>query len=129
MAEFTEVMRQAHRMCVAVNDCENCPAATMVAGCAFKLSPQFLPEKDRAEMERVVMQWAAEHPEQRYPTWLDWLKSVFHEGKHDTIVPCSFATPKHLRCDEHYDCDHCRNSPIPADIAEKLGIKPIGEKA
>ena len=43
------------------------------------------------------MEWAEAHPEPEYPTWVEWFNSM-----------------------GGVDC----GEPIPADIAEKLGIKP-----
>ena len=53
--------------------------------------------EDPKEFERRVMWWASAHPEPQYPTWVEWFNSM---GGVD--------------CGER----------IPADIAEKLGIKP-----
>ena len=50
-----------------------------------------------AEFERRVMEWAEAHPEPKYPTWVEWFNSM-----------------------GGVDC----GEPIPADIAERLGIKP-----
>lgn len=130
MAEYTEVMRQARRMCVAINDCEKCPVVTMTAGCYLKLSPQFVHGDDIAEVERIVMQWAAEHPEPKYPSWNKGWNKLFPNAV-TKVPPC----PKHFLDNARWDslcdgraCSECLNSSIPADIAERLGIKPIGGK-
>lgn len=49
-----------------------------------------------AEAERRVIAWAKEHPEPLYPTWGKWL------AEYGIVLADS----------------------IPADIAEKLGLKP-----
>lgn len=56
--------------------------------------------------EKVVMSWATEHPEPVYPLWGEWLAEV---------------TGQMVDGDLLY-------SPIPADIAEKLGIEPKEER-
>ena len=75
------------------------------------------------KIESIVMQWAAEHPEPTYPTWEEWgeqWKQAFPEAE---STPC-LSLFKKVDCGE--PCASCRAKPIPADIAEKLGIKPIG---
>lgn len=69
--------------------------------------------------------WAAEHPAPRYPTWKEWQESAFPDAS-DAMNPCSFASLDELRCNE-LSCKACREQPIPADIAAKLGIRPIEE--
>ena len=130
MAEFTEVMRQAKRMCEAHGDtCLECPVDNGDT-CAFMRSPWNLTEEEMAEVERIVMDWAAAHPEPRYPTWKEWQDANFPNSD-SPIAPCAFASQEFLRCEsnEITTCDECRAQPIPADIAEKLGIRPIGGSA
>lgn len=73
-----------------------------------------------------IMQRAAEHPEPRYPTWMEWQKANFPDAQ-VALFPCNFA-----RCHKNFsgcfECDFYRESAIPADIAQKLGIKPITEE-
>jgi hypothetical protein len=57
---------------------------------------------DFAHIEQTVTEWAAEHPEPVYPTWGEWLQRLYNSMNYAGI----FITP------------------IPADIAEKLGIEP-----
>lgn len=98
MVEFQEVMKQAKRMCVTVNDCDQCELMTD-AGCRFAIFAD--DAKYSHEIERIVMDWAATNPEPVYPTWTEWLRTFSAKGV------------------DLYE-------PIPADIAEKLGIKPVG---
>lgn len=51
--------------------------------------------------EEVVMSWAVEHPEPVYETWYEFLTERYHKAW------------------EAIGCDS-----IPADIAQKLGLKP-----
>lgn len=123
MAQFSEVMRQAKRMCESFSDghCSECPIGDAnVLECGITVTS----EMDCEEVERRVMQWAKEHPETVYPTWNEWYEENFpdayYDGKH--ICPVIFSDEK--CCDIEMDCDKCRDRPIPAEIAEKLGIKP-----
>ena len=77
---------------------------------------------DCEEVERRVMQWAAKHAEPVYPTWSEWQNSVFPDAEID-IIPCIFGSRDRFNC-EKKQCYQCIAEPIPADIAEKLGIKP-----
>lgn len=94
MAEFSEVMRQARRMCKAHMSCQGCPL--------IKKNCWFVPKTEEnlevtEECERIIMQWAAEHPEPKYPTWCDWLME-----QHMNVLGA-----------------------IPEVFAKKLDIKPI----
>lgn len=79
----------------------------------------------------MVDAWAAENPEPVYPTWAEWLeemgltrRSVSIARTANAVEPDSmqgipglpFITLLSLKA----------RSPIPADIAEKLGLKPKG---
>ena len=95
MAEYTEVIKQFKRMCAH----ENCRTATgcPMNGCNISQCRKFGFERPR-EFERRVMQWAKEHPS--YPSWEEYLCGI------------GFCTYNSL------------SDPIPADIAQKLGIEP-----
>ena len=127
MAEFMEVMKQAKRMCEASGDtCLSCP----VDGggtCVFMKSPWSLTEEKIAETEKIVINWAAKHPEPRYPTWKEWQDTNFPNN--DALMrPCIFESEEYFNCKQENGCEKCMNKPIPADIAEKLGIKRIEGK-
>lgn len=121
MAEFIEVMEQAKRMCEAFRDghCSECPVGNAkVLECGIMVTS----EMDCEEVEHRVMQWANDHPEAKYPSWEDGWKQLFPEAEH---VPCPYQYFGDGSCCERYgDCKPCKASPMPADIAEKLGIKP-----
>lgn len=122
MSEFTEVMRQAKRMCEAFRDghCSKCPIGNAnVLECGIMVTS----EMDCEEVEHRVMQWAAEHPEPVYPTWSEWQNSMFPDANED-MSPCEFGSWDRFNCAEK-TCAECMVQQIPADIAEKLGIKPI----
>lgn len=120
MAQFTEVMRQALRMCKTQEDCGSCPIGDAdELECGITVTS----EMDCEEVERRVMQWAQEHPETVYPTWDEWQNSVFPDAEID-ITPCTFGSRDRLNCFLEKKCSTCKEQQIPADIAEKLGIKP-----
>lgn len=124
MAEFTEVMRQAKRMCAAhggMCNSRNCPLDN---GEACRLAAD-QDNVDYNDVERIIMAWAAEHPAPRYPTWTEWQHSMFPDAG-EKMEPCSFASVDKFGC-VGLLCEECREQPIPADIAEKLGIRPIEE--
>ena len=131
MAEFQEVMREWTRMCNAVPDkaehrnlCSDnesgyvCPLRENGL-CNLAIATQT--NEDWAEGEHIIMSWAAEHPEPIYPTWGEWLDEMGVVG----LEPSP-------RYEENYQmvyfCKLKIDSPIPADIATKLGIKPQENK-
>lgn len=124
MAEFVEVMRQARRLCSAQTCCEDCPLCyeNNGANCRFALDEKYQAD---AELERVVSDWAAEHPEPVYPSWKEAWKKLFPNASE---VPCprkyfdKDCFPIFI-CAKH-DCDRCKALPMHPEIAEKLGIKP-----
>lgn len=125
MAEFTEVMRHVKRMCDAIVSarCHECTLwRPETESCSLYGDDDGV---DYADMERRVMAWAAEHPEPRYPTWNEWQHSMFPDAN-GKMIPCSFASMEKLGC-AGLLCMECREQPIPADIAAKLGIRPIEE--
>ena len=116
MAEFQEVMRQWNRMCNVIDktkyicsDAENgyiCPMRDNGL-CCKSISAQT--DEDRANGEKIIMSWAAEHPEPVYPTWGEWLQSM------GVAVLGSGMLSIHPAIAEQ---------PIPAELAEKLEIEP-----
>lgn len=125
MAEFTEVMRQVKRMCDATVSarCHECTLwRPETESCSLYGDDDGV---DYADMERRVMAWAAEHPVQRYPTWREWQERMF-PYRDRNISPCEFDDSGRFNC-KAKSCGQCMDEPIPADIAEKLGIRPIEE--
>ena len=119
MSEFTDVMRQARRMCKTQEDCESCPIWNPDE---FFCKIDTTCYSDDSAIEGIVMQWAAKHPEPVYPTWREWQNSTFKDA-HKHIAPCTFGSRDRFKC-EGKTCYVCMDQQIPADIAEKLGIKP-----
>lgn len=123
MAEFTEVMRQRTRMCKAYVRCEGCPVRWIVN--PGKIVCYDLAFENPAMFEERVMKWAAEHPEPVYPTWEEWGNANFPNAVR-YICPLNFMGKD--VCSGQKGCDECRQQHIPADIAAKLGIKPLEAK-
>lgn len=128
MAEFVEVMRQARRICLEhPGDCHGCPLHDDEGlACRFYLNETYFYDDDT---ERIVLKWAAEHPELVYPSWEEAWKKLFPNARE---VPCprkyfdEGCFPVFI-CAEH-DCDRCKALPMHPEVAEKLGIKPKEEK-
>lgn len=133
MAEFTEVVKQARRLCKYFgevrDDCKTCPLAsdegTYLCN-VIDLTADFSGE-DYDRFASIVMKWATEHPEPKYPTWCGMWKQLFPTAE---CVPCiKVAIGNEYKPKEGCDkvrCDVCKMRHIPADIAKKLGIEPIG---
>lgn len=105
MAEFADVMRQWVRV----------RKATASSAEENVLSVYPLEEYDDAliaDIEKNVMQWAAEHPEPVYPTWYEYLEKVFDP-----------EVTKYPDDAEAFFYAACTNR-IKADTAQKLGIEP-----
>lgn len=104
MAEFQEVCKHLKRMCEQYgNNCIKCPFENKDF-CSLSAGDRTAETYKKAE--EIVMKWAAEHPEPVYPTWVEWLRQ-------NGVVPYG------------QKCFHdWLLKPIPADIAQKLGITP-----
>ena len=126
MVGFVEVMRTARRMCRS-NSCDNCILHRCSDEmCIWENIPARITDEVIAEMEAKILQWAAEHPnpsEPKHPTWREWQQANF-PNKSSTIRTCEYISYTDAHCSDYKDCGDCANQPIPADIAEKLGIKP-----
>lgn len=101
MAEFQEVMREWVRSRKAINE-------NKLSCCPLEM----FTDDYIANIENEVMSWAAEHPEPVYPRWVDWLVKVGVLGRE--------TRQGH---DSHF-VEEAMFEPIPADIAQKLGIEP-----
>ena len=126
MAEFQEVMKQLNRLCGAHENCDedNCPMEAM--GCCGNIAAHCSEPLQAKRIEKTVMQWAAEHSEPVYPTWEEWLISMgLIEYK------ASLENVWHGDCNVTNGVIKALNAragnPIPADIAQKLGLEPKEE--
>ena len=101
MAEYNDVIKQFKRMCWYYSrdkGQKSCPMCTSYPNCNIGQCRKIAFEKP-AHFAATVMRWAAEHPVV-YPTWENWLTTLGVQSFNEL------------------------SEPIPADIAEKLGIKP-----
>ena len=112
MAEFCDVMKQWRRFCKSHRHCGECEFDGK--GICGDVHLSDVPAND---IELRIMAWAAENPEPVYPTWHDFLyeKGVLR----DRMV---FGMPDMIATDVATDKV---NDPIPADIAQLLGLKPV----
>ena len=116
MAEFQKVMRQwvRARKATASSTEEN-----VLSVYPLELYDDAL----IAEIEKNVMEWAAEHLEPVYPTWEEWLldNGVFAPDNVLINGKCRFYMEGKpmlsIPTKKIYDR-------IPADIAQRLGIQP-----
>lgn len=104
MAEFNEVMRQWRRMCATMDKEHGEHACDVCAlnGCTAVYDTDGT--EDYADIEQKVMEWAAEHPEPAYPTWYEYLSNMYRAADGMSVIG---------------------RQPIPAEIAQKLGIEPM----
>ena len=123
MAEFQEVMKQANRMCKEHDECGDCALREMADKACIYCPIQTMRKLDAAKVEAAVMDWEAKNPEPRYPSWNEAWRQLFPESKY---IPCPAS---HFGLDRPcaHNCAECKEGQMTADIAEKLGIKPIGE--
>lgn len=105
--------------------CAGCPAKALWDKNDICLMRLVSKAENCEEQIEGLRAWAAEHPAQRYPTWNEWQHSMFPDAS-EKMEPCSFASIDKLGC-AGFLCEECREQPIPADIAAKLGIRPIEE--
>ena len=111
MAEFRKVMEQWRRFCKSHSNCGECEFdGKDICGQAH------LSDVPYSDMELRIMSWAAEHPEPQYPTWWKYMCMI-------GVIPDELGD-KTLGEMTVYSL---MNTPIPADIAEKLGIEPKEE--
>ena len=110
MAGFQEVCKHLKRMCERYgNNCIKCPLDDKDF-CDLSAGDRTAETYKKAE--EIIMSWAAEHPEPKYPTWGEYLASI--------------GVMKPAKLDEAYEVwfTQLYSTKIPADIAEKLGIEP-----
>ena len=127
MAGFVEVMTQFKRMCESFGyGCKGCRLSA--TNNRRDLPCETFIEDYPAEAETFIVEWAAAHPEPRYPSWADGWKQLFPEATLTDIPYSAAPCPRHFiqrsldKCDS---CKDCLNEPMPAEVARKLGIKPL----
>lgn len=124
MAEFAEVVKQKARMCRVINNCAVCNLSYHNNSKGLNCTVFMMEHPEEAD--KIIMEWVAAHPEPKYPSWNEAWKQLFPEA-YCTHSPCpNHFLPKErsMPCDYRV-CTDCKSQPIPADIAEKLGITPL----
>ena len=120
MADFVQTMKDWRRMCktYTTNDdscCEGCPVVDYNehgCGAIFEMDDS----TDWQRYEGAIAAWAAEHPGPVYELWGEWFekRGDLIRGWHNaTNIQWIAKTFGRLMC-----------TPIPADIAQKLGLQP-----
>lgn len=126
MAEFVEVMKQINRMCRTYlgDQCRKCPL-NRCDNCEMDIySENYFTAQAAQKLESIATDWAKEHPEPVYPSWDEGWKQIFPDALY-TPCPANYGKKyKNTSC-ASVSCERCRERPIPAEIAEKLGIKQI----
>ena len=119
MAEFREVMRNWSRMCENFKGCGECPLAKSDVEGTY-MCENGITAFDYEAAEPLILRWAADHPEPVYPMWWEWLADK--EVVDVALTPDCFGgiITKINPSGKMYE-------PIPADIAQKLGIEPKEE--
>lgn len=119
--EFSEVMHNIQRRCKA---CGQGTVDCTIPGSICAHMSNIPKRANWQAIETEVMAWAAEHPEPQYPTWFEWLESVGVAGGLPGGEPYFNGTEWNPVYLEHAAFTSKAFEPIPADIAEKLGIEP-----
>ena len=122
MAEFSEIIKQLGRICESnFGECDICDLRPF---CPSRTFLDKYAKSGRAErLEKMVMKWAAEHPEPVYPLWGEWLISIGAARREPTGIPFQIANGDII--DPPYKIAVNLYDPIPAEIAQKLGIEPV----
>lgn len=105
-SSFVQVMKDWRRMCKHYSDesmkygqacADMCPLGPNTACGDIGMAT----DMDIEVMAKEVSKWAAEHPEPVYPTWGEYLHTLHNEPSSREL-----------------------SRPIPADIAQRLGLQP-----
>lgn len=130
--DFAQTMKDWRRMCNAYSTdddscCEGCPVVDFRehgCGAIFEM-------EDSTDWQRyadAIRAWAAEHPEPVYPTWAKWLHSQCL-ANFDSSTDAQKLKDKYRESSKDvpgvWILTAFARSPIPADIAQKLGIEPL----
>jgi hypothetical protein len=127
MAEhsFQEVMRQYKRMCCG-KACSDCDFYKFKMSLNHQMACLRFLKEYPVEAEALVMNWATEHLEPVYPTWREYLQE---QGILDVeyIPAASSTTSTSKSYVQTVKTLAPFYRPIPADIAQKLGLQPKEE--
>ena len=124
MSDFVQTMKDWRRMCATYSTCDDdcckgCPVLDYDNGCGEIYE---MGAADWKKYENAIAKWAAEHPEPKYPTWIEWLEEIGVAGRLPSVEPVFTENQEfYLRKLGFTPKAHI---PIPADLAEKLGLEP-----
>lgn len=113
MADYSDVIKHFKRMCRYYNNRatqNDCPLYCKGHGC--NISHCRMLAFDDKKFQNVVMTWAETHKEPVYPLWMEYIMDVqpdcvkAYNSGNDTLWKWMWTTP------------------IPADMAQKLGVEP-----
>ena len=120
MAEYQVVMHHLGRMCETYSSCsDGCPLQEEPNVCF--LSAKSLSTDAIKATEQAIMQWAAENPEPVYETWYEYLE------KQHVVAAANSGQFENIHFNDIVVPTLEMFKPIPADIAQKLGIEPKGK--
>ena len=110
IVDFVQIMKDWRRMCKAYSTddyscCDGCPVVDFRengCGAIFEMEDS----TDWQKYADAIAAWAAENPEPVYPTWIEVMKMYGVVGE------------------TGYTYLESAYKPIPADIAQKLGLQP-----
>ena len=132
MADFQQTMRDWRRMCktyTTYDDDESCCDGCPIMKLAYSehscdaIFSDWAKSADWQDVETIITQWAAEHPEPKYPTWREWLIGLgvisFRSDFNKLVDPATTVTNVFVAC-----LNDKASEPISAEIAQKLGLKP-----
>lgn len=125
MADFVETIKKWNRMCCSI-ECARCALSCKNNDRGVECMDYM--GKHPHEALVAIEKWTRENPELVYPSWRDGWRAAFPNG---AGVPCPMVFDAQYvpvaRC-SNTSCNECQSRPIPADIAQKLSIKPVGDK-
>lgn len=121
MAEFQKVTEEAKRMCWHYTQKGSHAGCPMYPACNVSQCRKIAFERP-AEFEEHVMAWAAENPEPVYPLWFEWLEKIGVAGRAYDLEPYFMGDKEIFQRTAAFTAKAFE--PIPADIAQKLGLKP-----
>ena len=111
MSDFVQTMKDWRRMCKD----RRCDICRLEVNGICNTDPESRTDEDIWKIEKTINEWAAEHPEPVYPTWVEWL---VNKGVLLDVMPVPTLT-----VNAWYGGVNAQKR-IPADIAQKLGLKP-----
>ena len=114
MAEFQVVAKEIERLCTTYQDkCRTDKCPLYLEDLCYAQAMRYIHKYEADKLEDTVMEWAAEHPEPKYPTWWKYMRMI-------GVIPDTFGD-KTLGEMTVYSL---MNTHIQSDIAQKLGIEP-----